>query len=102
VTAARVVERTSGGRVARLELTAGGRAAVLAGADLRQRLGWSRLPSLAFELTSKKGTFTFTGRGQGHGAGLCQWGAAGMARKGTGYREILAHYYPGTDVVKMY
>jgi len=102
VTAARVVERTASGRVARVELTSGGRASVLTGADLRQRLGWSRLPSLAFELTSKKGTFTFAGRGQGHGAGLCQWGAAGLARRGSTYREILSHYYPGTDVVKMY
>jgi stage II sporulation protein D len=102
VTAARVLERTAGGRAARVELTAGGRAAVLTGADLRQRLGWSRLPSLAFELTARRGTFTFTGRGQGHGAGLCQWGAAGLARQGTGYREILRRYYPGTDVAKMY
>jgi stage II sporulation protein D len=33
---------------------------------------------------------------------MCQWGAAEMARAGKGYREILAHYYPGTEVVKMY
>jgi stage II sporulation protein D len=70
--------------------------------DLRQRLGWSRLPSLAFEVKEKGGTFTFTGRGQGHGAGLCQWGAAGMAREGKGYRDILRHYYPGTELVKLY
>jgi stage II sporulation protein D len=70
--------------------------------DLRQRLGWSRLPSLAFEVKEKGGIFTFTGRGQGHGAGLCQWGAAGMAREGKGYRDILRHYYPGTELVKLY
>ncbi len=102
VSAARVLERSASGRVAKVELTAGGKASVLNGADLRQRLGYSRLPSLAFELTARHGGFTFAGRGQGHGAGLCQWGAAGMARGGKGYREILAHYYPGTDVVKMY
>jgi len=102
VTAARVAGRTGSGRAARVELTAGGKAVVLAAADLRQRLGWSRLPSLAFDVKVHRGTFTFTGRGQGHGAGLCQWGAAGMARDGKGYREILAHYYPGTDVVRMY
>jgi stage II sporulation protein D (peptidoglycan lytic transglycosylase) len=102
VTAARVVERTASGRAARVELTAAGRATVLAAADLRQRLGWSRLPSLAFDVTERRGTFTFEGRGQGHGAGLCQWGAAGLAREGKGYREILEHYYPGTRVVKMY
>jgi stage II sporulation protein D len=98
----RVVSRTASGRAERVEVARGDRAVVLAGADLRQRLGWSRLPSLAFEIAPEGGGFVFTGRGQGHGAGLCQHGAAGMARAGKTYREILAHYYPGTDVVKMY
>jgi stage II sporulation protein D len=102
VSAARVVERTASGRVARVEVEVAGKALVLQAADLRQRLGWARLPSLAFELRGRKGTITFDGRGQGHGAGLCQWGAAGMARQGKGYREILRRYYPGTEVVKMY
>jgi stage II sporulation protein D len=102
LTALRVAERTGSGRVARVELQAGGQRLVLAGVDLRQRLGWSTLPSLAFEAKERGGTFTFTGRGQGHGAGLCQWGAAGMAREGKGYRDILAHYYPGTELTKLY
>jgi len=102
VSALRVVERSASGRVARVELTAGGKATTLTAADLRQRLGWSKLPSLAFEVSEHRGTFTFEGHGQGHGAGLCQWGAAGLAREGKGYREILEHYYPSTRVVKMY
>ncbi len=102
VTAARVSERSGSGRAARVELTAGGKVATLTAADLRQRLGYSKLPSLAFDVSEKRGTFTFEGRGQGHGAGLCQWGAAGMAKEGKGYREILEHYYPGTRVVRMY
>ena len=36
------------------------------------------------------------GRGWGHGVGLCQVGAYGMALRGHGYRDILAHYYTGT------
>lgn len=36
------------------------------------------------------------GRGAGHGVGLSQWGAKGMAERGYGYREILGHYFPGT------
>jgi len=102
VTRLRLAERTGSGRVARVEVEAGGRRVVLAGADLRQRIGFGRLPSLAFELAAGKGRFTFDGRGQGHGAGLCQWGAAGMARAGRGYREILAHYYPGAGLTRMY
>ncbi len=44
-------------------------------------------------------SWVFTGRGWGHGVGLCQVGAYGMAATGFGYRQILAHYYPGTKVV---
>jgi stage II sporulation protein D len=39
--------------------------------------------------------FTITGRGWGHGIGLSQWGAYGMARHGSGYKAILRHYYTG-------
>jgi stage II sporulation protein D len=41
-------------------------------------------------------TFVFTGKGFGHGVGMSQWGAQGMALKGASYPEILAHYYVGT------
>jgi hypothetical protein len=72
------------------------------GADLRQRIGWSKLPSLAFDVRVGRGEVVFEGRGAGHGAGMCQWGAAGLAREGKGYREILAHYYPGAELRRMY
>ncbi len=42
------------------------------------------------------------GGGNGHGVGLCQLGAAGMARQGDSARQILAHYYPGTGLRKLY
>ena len=42
------------------------------------------------------------GAGNGHGVGMCQWGAIGMARQGFTYRQILAHYYRGTSVKKLY
>ncbi len=41
---------------------------------------------------------TVTGRGYGHGIGMCQWGAIGRARAGQDYRTILAAYYPGTTI----
>jgi stage II sporulation protein D len=102
VTAARVALRSASGRAATVELTVAGRPVVLSAADFRQRVGYQRLPSLAFGVSVKKGVFTFDGRGQGHGAGLCQWGAAGMAKEGKTYREILRHYYPGTELTRMY
>ena len=101
-TSARVAARSATGRAERVEVEAGPRTASLAAAELRRRLGFSRLPSLAFAVRPGRGAFVFEGSGQGHGAGLCQWGAAGLAREGKTYREILAHYYPGTDVVRMY
>lgn len=100
--AVRVVARTPTGRAARVEVEARGRKMGLSAIDLRRRLGYSRLPSVAYEVLVSGGEVVFEGRGHGHGAGLCQWGAAGLAREGKGYREILAHYYPGTDVVRMY
>jgi stage II sporulation protein D len=42
------------------------------------------------------------GRGWGHGVGMCQWGAIGMADRGSDYKEILHHYYTGVDIVRMY
>jgi stage II sporulation protein D len=99
---ARVVARTASGRASRVEIGGEGRSVTLAAVDLRQRLGYDRLPSLAFEVRFAGSTAVFVGRGSGHGAGLCQWGAAGAARAGDDYRKILAHYYPGAELVKMY
>jgi len=45
--------------------------------------------------------FTFKGAGWGHGVGLCQIGAAAMSEQGYSYRNILAHYFPGTRVESM-
>lgn len=101
-TAARVVARTASGRAARVEVEAGRRRVTLAAVALRQRLGYERLPSLAFEVEEDGRGFRFDGQGSGHGAGMCQWGAAGMAREGASYQQILAHYYPGTELLRMY
>src|SRR5439155_26434041 len=45
--------------------------------------------------------FVIEGRGWGHGLGMSQWGAEGFAEHGVGYRAILAHYYPGTQLARM-
>jgi stage II sporulation protein D len=42
------------------------------------------------------------GSGAGHGVGLCQWGAIGRAQAGQHYRDILATYFPGTTVGRLY
>ena len=48
--------------------------------------------------TASAATFFFSGRGYGHGIGMCQWGAIGRARAGQNYRTILETYYPGTTI----
>lgn len=66
--------------------------------ELRRLLGYKELPSTQFSLARTGDDVIFTGRGFGHGVGLSQWGALEMAREGKNYREILAHYYPGTTL----
>lgn len=46
--------------------------------------------------------FTFTGRGWGHGVGLCQVGAYGLAKQGLSYDKILKAYYTGIDLTRLY
>jgi len=63
-------------------------------------LGWNRIRSNWFEVAAEGGSFLFHGRGSGHGVGLCQAGAAEMAREGHSYREILAQYFPGATLAE--
>ena len=61
--------------------------------------GWGAIPSLTASATSNRltsDTQQITGRGTGHGLGLCQLGAADMARHGSDFATILTHYYPNT------
>jgi SpoIID/LytB domain protein len=61
-------------------------------------LGWNILKSSRFDVTRAGASFVFRGSGFGHGLGLCQEGAHAMARRGTSYRQILSHYFPGTSI----
>lgn len=65
---------------------------------LRASLGYTRVPSIFFEPELLEGEVVFSGRGNGHGVGLCQWGARDLAQRGYAYHAILRQYYPGTTV----
>ncbi|OGR96774.1 MAG: hypothetical protein A2016_11230 [Elusimicrobia bacterium GWF2_62_30] len=65
-----------------------------------RRAGWQAVRSSFFKIYSGKDHVILEGAGSGHGVGMCQWGAEGMARKGFSYRAILQHYYPGTEIIK--
>ena len=60
------------------------------GAELRKLFS---LRSAAFEVSRRDNKYIFTVRGYGHGVGLSQYGANGMAKDGADYKEILCHYY---------
>jgi stage II sporulation protein D len=64
--------------------------------DIDRRRGWDAVPSNNFIIQRDGGNISLEGRGQGHGIGLCQYGAKAMAQTGSGFREILDHYYPNT------
>jgi stage II sporulation protein D len=98
----RVTRVSDAGRVVGLELTDAARQArELTGFSVREFLG---LPDSRCDLhfdrddAGRLVAVTATGRGWGHGVGLCQFGAFGMALQGATSGEILAHYYPGTTI----
>jgi stage II sporulation protein D len=65
---------------------------------LGRELGWSAVPSNTFTAaTDATGSF-LTGSGRGHGIGLCQIGASGMAQGGANFTRILEHYFPNTTI----
>lgn len=67
--------------------------------EIRKWLSKSHLYSSAFVVDrNENGDFILTGAGWGHGVGLCQIGAAVMADKGYTYEQILAHYFPGSEL----
>jgi len=97
-----IVRRDSSGRVVEARVRYGGEQKLLSGEDVRRKLGYQALKSSAFTFAVKRGRVTFSGKGFGHGVGMCQWGAAGMAAQGEDYRAILHYYYPGTMLRKIY
>lgn len=95
----RITGRTATHRVTHVS-TADGTS--LDGARFRERLGYTKLKSLDFEVEKTAHGYVFNGRGYGHGAGLCQWGAKVFADEGWSYKDILSHYYPGAELQHLY
>lgn len=91
-------ERT--GRMVKLVWPGG--SALVPIADFRRAVGRMEIESGKFQCRAEGGEFRFTGRGFGHGAGMCQYGCRGMASVGRLYREILMHYYRNTAIGKLY
>ena len=69
---------------------------------IRDLLSRSFLYSSAFTIIKDKEKYTLYGKGWGHGVGLCQIGALGMSFLNKNFLEILNHYFPKTEVKKIY
>jgi len=95
----RTARQTAGpgdGKISRFVIGDGSRSAEVTGVQLRSQL--PKLLSPHFSLKVQGAEVVAEGRGHGHGVGLCQWGARGMALQGKSALEILRHYYPGCRV----
>jgi SpoIID/LytB domain protein len=85
-----------------VRLDAGKKQSQVSPAKVREALGLTKLYSSRFTAETKGKTIHIHGRGFGHGVGMCQWGAKGMADSGKSYGQILAHYYRGVRLKRIY
>ncbi|MDH7570716.1 MAG: SpoIID/LytB domain-containing protein, partial [Armatimonadota bacterium] len=104
--------RTSGGRLTLLVVEGSEGVYPVRGEEIRWLFGSGRageggLPGRRFVVVPERDplapdgppvAYRFVGTGNGHGVGLCQWGAMGMARRGERAEEILRHYFPGATL----
>jgi len=86
-----IVERTPGNRVGKIRI--GGKE--FTGREFRERLG---LNSSAFSLDLRGGQVEIKTRGYGHGVGMSQWGANGMAKTGKSAEQIVKYFYQGVSL----
>ncbi len=70
----------------------------MTGNEFRLLFPVKTIRSMYFKATQNRNGLTLTGHGWGHGVGLCQWGAKGLAEKGASHRYILNYYYKGARI----
>ncbi|MCL7747937.1 stage II sporulation protein D [Halalkalibacter alkaliphilus] len=86
-----ILERTEGGRVAKVVING----KEFSGRDVRDKLA---LDSSDFQWQRQGEQITIQTRGWGHGVGMSQFGADGMAKEGSNYTDIIHHYYKGVEI----
>jgi stage II sporulation protein D len=94
-------QRGVSGRIGALAIQ-GDKGSVVVSGDLHIRRLLGGLKSTLFEVQREGTAFVIRGAGFGHGVGMCQMGAIGMASAGKPYAQILAHYYRGSHVHRLY
>lgn len=91
----------SRGRLKNVSLLALKGSCTISGEQLRKAVGYGVIKSTRFTLKNTKNEISFSGSGNGHGVGLCQWGAKQRALDGFDSGEILSYYYPGTELKRL-
>ncbi len=94
-------QRGVSGRIQVLTI-AGEKSSLDVSGDLKIRRLLGGLKSTLFDVKRDGNTFVFSGAGFGHGVGMCQLGAIGMAEAGKSHEQILGHYYRGTHLHRLY
>ena len=94
-------QRGSSGRIGVLAIQ-GEKGSIEIAGDLKIRRALGGFKSSLFTVTREGDTFVFKGAGFGHGVGMCQMGAIGMATAGKPHDKILGHYYRGTHLHRLY
>ena len=105
ITDLRVAARGSSRRVIDLEVVGTQATAHVRGGRIRSALGLREqlfVIDRVYDPTGRVTAFIFTGRGWGHGVGMCQVGAYGLAKQGFTSEQILKTYYTGIELTKMY
>src|SRR5262249_45238398 len=97
----RAARRGVSGRITELAI-AGARGSATVSGELHIRRLLGGLKSSLFVVRPAADGVTLDGAGFGHGVGLCQTGAIGMAEGGSSYAQILDHYFPGSHLRKLY
>lgn len=98
INAIEVTERTPSLRAASVTIRGTRGSARARGNDLRRMVGYETIKSTLFAVAVDGAFARFAGRGYGHGIGMSQWGAKGMAELGYTAERILEYYYPGTTL----
>lgn len=96
-----IVKRDEAGRILEMSIKGSGNTLELTGNKFRLLVGPNIIRSANFEVQIRGRYITFYGKGWGHGIGMCQWGAYGMARQRWKAEEILQYYYPGAEIVRI-
>lgn len=92
----KILEKAEG-RIKKLRVY-GSKDITISGNTLRSKLGYNNIFSTVFNLIENGDEYIFKGKGSGHGVGMSQWGAYGLAEKGYTYNEILKYYYTGIKI----